>query len=60
MKMTIIIKFDSDESDGNDGVEDEARFHNYDKPRLAFEALFLVRHRSRFGRTIRFNGRFIQ
>lgn len=56
MKMTIIIKFDSDESDGNDGVEDEARFHNYDKQRLAFEALFLVRHRSRFGRTIRFKG----
>ena len=37
MKMTI---FDSVESDGNDGVEDEARFHSYDKPQLASEALF--------------------
>ena len=42
MKMTIIIKFDSDESDGNDGVEDKARFHNYDEPRLASHALFLM------------------
>ena len=51
MKMTLIIKFDSHESDGDDGVEDEARFHNNDEPRLASEALFLVRHLSRFGKT---------
>ena len=60
--MTIIIKFDSDESDENVGVEDKARFHSYDEQQLASEALFLVRRtdRSRFGGTIRFNGRFIQ
>ena len=30
-KMTIIIKFDSNESDGNDGVADEARFHTINR-----------------------------
>ena len=34
------IEFHSDESDGNDGVEDEARFHSYDEPQLASKALF--------------------
>ena len=43
MKMTIIIKFDSDESDGNVGVADEEA--PYDRPPLASEGLFLVRHR---------------
>ena len=54
------IEFDSDESDGNDCVEDGARLHNYDEPQLSSETLFQVGRRSRFGRTIRFNGRFIQ
>ena len=34
------IEFHSDESDGNDGVEDEARSHSYDEPQLASKALF--------------------
>ena len=34
------IEFHSDESDGNDGVEDEARFHSYDEPQLASKTLF--------------------
>ena len=31
-----------------------------DVPQLAPEALFLVESRSRFARTVRFNGRYIQ
>ena len=53
-------EFFLDESEGNDLVEDEARFHSYDEPQLPFEALFLVGRRTRFGRTIRFNRRFIK
>ena len=34
------IEFHSDESDGNDGVEDEARFHSYVERQLASKALF--------------------
>ena len=34
------VEFHSDESDSNDGVEDEARFHSYDEPQLASKALF--------------------
>ena len=33
------IGFHSDESDENDGVEDETRFHSHDEPQLASEAL---------------------
>ena len=54
------IEFDSDESVENDGVEDDTRTNSYDEPQLAAEALFLIGRRSRFGRTIRFNGRFVQ
>ena len=54
------IEFDSDESVENDGVEDNTRTNSYDEPQLAPEALFLIGRRSRFGRTIRFNGRFVQ
>ena len=54
------IEFDSDESGGNDCVEDGARLHNYDEPQISSETLFQVGLRSRFGRAIRFNGRFIQ
>lgn len=41
------IEFDSDESDRNDGVEDEARFHSSNEPHLTSEALFLVGHQSK-------------
>ena len=44
----------------NDGVEDDTRPNSYDEPQLAPEALFLIGRRCRFGRTIRFNGRFVQ
>ena len=54
------IEFDSDESVENDGVVGDTRTHSYDEPQLAPEALFLIGRRSRFGRTIRFNGRFVQ
>ena len=54
------IEFDSDESVENESVEDETRLQSYAEPQLASEALFLVGRRSRFGRTIRFNGKFIQ
>ena len=54
------LEFDSDESVENDGIEDDTRTNSYDEPQLAPEALFLIGRRSRFGRTIRFNGRFVQ
>lgn len=41
------IEFDSDESDRNDGVEDEARFHSSNELHLTSEALFLVGHQSK-------------
>ena len=34
------IEFDSDESDENVGVEDEARFHSYDEEQLVSIRLF--------------------
>ena len=43
------IEFDPDETDENVGVEDEAWFHSYDEEQLAFEALFIVGRRTRFG-----------
>lgn len=36
------IEFDSDESGGNDCVEDGARLHNYDEPQLSSETLFML------------------
>ena len=54
------IEFDYDESVENDGVKDDTRTSSYDEPQLAPEARFLIGRRSRFGRTIRFNGRFVQ
>ena len=54
------IEFVSDESDVNDGVEDEVRLHSFDELQLPSEALFLVGHRKRFGRTKRFNRRQIE
>ena len=54
------IEFDTDESVENDGVEDDTRTNSYDEPQLSPEALFLIGRRSRFGRIIRFNGRFVQ
>ena len=57
-------EFESVESDDAADHDDETRIRGYgrydDAPRLEAEALFLVRSRSRFGRTVRFNGRFIQ
>ena len=50
------IEYDLDESVENDVTSTVS----YDEPQLASEALFLIGRRSRFGRTIRFNGRFIQ
>ena len=59
-------EFESEGSDvaAADDDDDETRTPGYgsydDAPQLAPEALFLVGSRSRFGRTVRFNGRFIQ
>ena len=50
------IEYDLDESVENDVTSTVS----YDEPQLASDALFLIGRRSRFGRTIRFNGRFIQ
>ena len=47
MKMTILNLTHADESDGNDGVEDEARFHSCNELHLTSEALFLVGHQSK-------------
>ena len=54
------IEFDSDQSAENDAVEDDTRTNSYDEPQLAPDALFLIGCQSRFGRAIRFNGRFEQ
>ena len=50
------IEHDSDKSVENDVTSTVS----YDEPQLPSETLFLIGRRSRFGRTIRFNGRFIQ
>ena len=53
-------EFDSDE---NDEAEDEPASNESTRsgvPHLASEALFLVGRKSRFGRTVRFNGRLFQ
>lgn len=47
VKMTILNLTHADESDGNDGVEDEARFHSSNELHLTSEALFLVGHQSK-------------
>lgn len=47
MKMTILNLTHADESDGNDGDEDEARFHSSNELHLTSEALFLVGHQSK-------------
>jgi hypothetical protein len=52
-------EFDSDESDVDD-VEDETRPSSYGGDDVPPEALFLVGSRSRFGRTVRFNGRYLK
>lgn len=53
------LEFDSDENIEVDDVDDVTRTDSNNVPQLASEALFLIKRRSRFGRTIRFNGRFI-
>ena len=47
MKMTILNLTNADESDRNDNVEDEARFHSSNELHLTSEALFLVGHQSK-------------
>ena len=50
-------------SDDSDDVEDEPALiesTRSDVPHLASEALLLIERKSRFGRTVRFNGRFFQ
>ena len=54
---------DEFESDDSDDVEDEPASIESTRsnvPHLASEVLFLVGRKSRFGRTVRFNGRFFQ
>ena len=63
-KVLVVVKkkaktFDSDENIEVDDGDDVTRTDSNNVPQLASEALFLIKRRSRFGRTIRFNGRFI-
>ena len=64
-KVLVVVKkkaktFDSDENIEVDDGDDVTRTDSNDMRQLASEVLFLIKRRSRFGRTIRFNGRFIQ
>ncbi|CAB3990306.1 Hypothetical predicted protein [Paramuricea clavata] len=60
------VEYDSDESELEfEGDNDQrnqplSAEHAADTPELAREAFFLIGSRSRFGRTVRFNGRFVQ
>ena len=63
-KVLVVVKkkaktFDSDENIEVDDGDDVTRTDSKNERQLASEALFLIKRRSRFGRTIRFNGRFI-
>ena len=63
-KVLVVVKkkaktFDSDENIEVDDGDDVTRTDSNDMRQLASEVLFLIKRRSRFGRTIRFNGRFI-
>ena len=52
MKMTIIIKFDSDESDENDSVADEARYHTINRRQLLKLFFLLDTDQSSEGRSV--------
>ena len=52
-------EYDSDESE-LDPQDDSDHHVSTDTPELTREVFFLIGSRSRFGRAVRFNGRFVQ